>query len=87
MVTATDFRSVTLPSIRERETLALASSPIPINLFTITALRTRFMNPACTADIPAPGSGDDGGNVTGEASDGRPLASPEFGSSLGPSWN
>jgi len=90
MVTVSGFRSGALPSVKDRETFAFASSPIPINLFTITALRTRFMNLIRAADISVPCSGDDGGIVgdaMGEASDGRPLASPEFRSSSCPGWD
>lgn len=75
--------------MRDIETFAFASSPSPISLFTITALRARFLNLVRAADTPGSGSGDDNsmvGETTGEASDGRPLVSPEHRSS-GPSWN
>ena len=90
IATAIDFRSMVLPSARDLETIALTSSPIPINLFTIIALRTRFMNLARVTDTSAPGSEDDGGvinDATGGASDWRQLVSSEFRSSLRPSWN
>ena len=89
MATSTGFRLDTLQSVTDTETLALASSPSPINLFTITALRAIFLNLARVAVASGPGSGDDGGMVgdeTGEASDGRPLVSPESRPSW-PSWN
>ena len=71
------------------ETFALASSPIPFNLLTMMALRTRFMNLARLAEFSVPGSGVDGSVVdviAGEASDGRPLAFPELPPSSLPSW-
>lgn len=89
MAGSTGFRSGTLQSARDIETFAFASSPSPINLFTITALRARFLNLARVPDASGPSSGDDGGMVgdaTGEASDGRPLVSPEYRPSW-PSWN
>ena len=83
------FRSVAFPSVRDLETFAFTSSPTPINLLTITALRTRFMNLARAADTSVTSSGVDGGIVgdaIGEASDGRPLTSPELRASSRPSW-
>lgn len=85
MITSTGFRSVTLQSAGDIETFVFASSPSPINLFTITALRARFLNLVRVADISDRGSADGGsmvGNATGEASDGRPPASLEYR----PSW-
>jgi hypothetical protein len=73
--------SVGFPS--DFETLAFASSPSPINRFTMTALRARFLNRVRVADTSVACSrGNDRGvgDATGGASDGRPLASPERGS-------
>ena len=84
-----DFRSVAFPSVRDLDTFAFTSSPTPINLLTMTALRTRFMNLARAADTSVTGSGVAGGMVgdaTGVASDGRPLTSPELRPSSWPSW-
>jgi len=90
MVTASvGCRSVALPFARDLEILAFASSPSPINLFTITVLRIRFTNLTRVVDTSVPISGVDGsvtGDATGEAWDGRPLASPEFRSSSCLSW-
>lgn len=83
-----DFRPVALPAVRDLETFAFTSSPTPINLLTMIALRTRFMNLARAADTSTTGSGVDGSVIgdAGKASDGRPLASPELRSSSRPSW-
>ena len=84
-----DFGSATLPSARDLDTFVLASSPTPINLLIMMMLRTRFINLARVAEISVPGSGVDGnavGAIVGEASDGRPLASPELPPSSLPSW-
>ena len=76
MATVSDFRPAALASGRDLETFVSASSPIPINLLTVTALRTRLMNLARVADTSVPGSGV--GDATWAASDGRALASPGF---------
>ena len=66
MLMASGFLFVVLPSVRDLETLALASSPIPISLFTIIALRTKFMNLVLVADISGAGAASD---TAGGASD------------------
>jgi hypothetical protein len=89
MAVSAGFRSGALQSVTDIETFVFAWSPSPISLFTITALRARFLNLARVADTSDPGSGDDGGmagDTTGEASDGRPLVSPEH-RSWWSSWN